>query len=315
MSRSLEWSELKTGVAAFGVIVALTIAILVFARVGALHGDTSSIYVITDEAPGVLNGTEVWLSGLKIGLVKDVHFRSVNTDTAQRIAIHTTILSNRMYLIRRDAYADIRPGGNLIGSPIVFIASGTSAAPALKDGDTLVTRSNSMMKPVGNRVAAIGARVGMLADSGSRVIAILNSQMGTLGKITREGIPKIAATTGGIASMMGKATSGGGSVGLMMQGDFPARVARIRAEIDSITGLLSSGNGNVGKLRGDSTLFRTVAHLRGEIDSLRAAYSAGNGIARARTDTALAAQMARMRVELGLLMADVKKHPTRYISF
>src|SRR5215217_3211070 len=166
MARNLAWRDLKTGVVAFATIVALALGILLFARVGALHGDTTNIYVVTDDAPGVLDGTEVWLSGQKIGLVRDVHFRSVRTDTLQRLAIHLQILSDRMQYLRRDAYADIRPGGNLIGSPVVWISSGTSNAPALTEGDTLVEISTGMMRPVGERVEALGARMTILADSG-----------------------------------------------------------------------------------------------------------------------------------------------------
>src|SRR5512138_567856 len=105
MARNLEWRDLKLGAIGLTIIVAGALSVLLFARVGALHGDTTDIYVVTDEAPGVLNGTEVWLSGEKVGLVRDVHFRSVNTDTLKRLAIHLEILSDRMPFIRKDAYA------------------------------------------------------------------------------------------------------------------------------------------------------------------------------------------------------------------
>src|SRR5678815_363353 len=138
MARALAWRDLKVGTIALVAMVGLALSILFFARVGALHGDTTDIYVVTDDAPGVLAGTEVWLSGQKVGLVKDIHFRSVTTDTLERLAIHLQILSDQMHYIRKDAWADIRPGGNLIGSPVVFISSGTSNVAALNEGDTLM---------------------------------------------------------------------------------------------------------------------------------------------------------------------------------
>ena len=93
MSRNLAWRDLKTGTIAFVAIVGLAMSILLFARVGALHGDTTNLYVVTDDAPGVLSGTEVWLSGTKVGLVRDIHFRPVTTDTSQRLAIHLEVLT------------------------------------------------------------------------------------------------------------------------------------------------------------------------------------------------------------------------------
>ena len=61
MSRPLPWRNLRVGVIAFIVIVGSALGILLFARVGALHGDTTNIYVVSDDAPGVLAGTEVWI--------------------------------------------------------------------------------------------------------------------------------------------------------------------------------------------------------------------------------------------------------------
>src|SRR4029078_10704597 len=105
------------------------------------------IAVVAADARGVLSGTEVWLSGQKVGLVKDVHFRPPSTDTLERLAIHLEILSKHMHFIRKDAWAELRPGGNLIGSPVVFISSGTSNVAALNEGDTLKEISTGMMKP------------------------------------------------------------------------------------------------------------------------------------------------------------------------
>ncbi|MEO8192427.1 MAG: MlaD family protein [Gemmatimonadales bacterium] len=315
MARNLEWRELKVGGIAFAVLISLAVSILLFARVGALHGDTSNIYVLTDDAPGVLNGTEVWLSGEKIGAVKDVHFRPITTDTLRRLAIHTEVFTGRLHFIRKDAYADIRPGGNLIGSPIVFISSGTSNAPPLRNGDTLITQSTGKMKPLSNRVGDLGPRVNALADSGKRALALLNSQMAGLAKLGRTGVPPLVAAGTEASKLVGKATRGEGSIGLVIRGNVRERLRRITASKDSITMLLSSEKGNIGRFRKDSTLATTVGRIRSQLDSLRTGYSTVGGITRMRSDTALAAEMTRMRTELTALMADLKKRPRRYISF
>lgn len=315
MARPLEWRELKTGTVALAVLVSVIFGVLFFARVGALHGDKSNVYVLTQEADGVLEGTEVWLSGQKIGLVKDIHFRSISTDTVERLAIHTEILSDRMHLVRKDAYADIRPGDNLIGSPIVYISSGTSLVPALKSGDTLINVSTGKMKPVGEKVTELTARLSALADTGKRISTLLNSTGGTLGAFKQDGMAKVSDISATVSGVMSKATSGNGTIALASRGQLGTRVARISSAKDSIVLLLSSGRGNVGRFRKDSTLFRTVSHVRSELDSLKAMMSGAGTLQRARSDTTLTIEMARLRAELTALMADVKKHPGRYISF
>jgi hypothetical protein len=314
MARNLEWRDLKIGVIAFTAIVGLALSILFFARVGALHGDTTDIYVVTDDAPGVLAGTEVWLSGQKVGLVKDIHFRPVTADTLERLAIHLLILSQHMHFIRRDAWADIRPGGNLIGSPVVWISSGTSNARAVNPGDTLVEISTGMMRPVGDRVAALGNRMTVLADSGGKVLRLLQSQVGTAGRLVGGGWPRVTAQTDQLARIARNASRGNGTLGLMLHGELGSHLSNIRASKDSIALLISSGNGSVGRFRRDSTLMKQVAHLQSQVDSLRAITSSGTGIGRMKTDSALTKEMARIRVELAALMADLRKHPLRYLK-
>lgn len=57
------WRGLLPGTIIVVVIAALTVAVLVYARVGRLHGDTYRLYIRTDAARGVIKGTEVWLAG------------------------------------------------------------------------------------------------------------------------------------------------------------------------------------------------------------------------------------------------------------
>lgn len=315
MARDLQWSELKTGVIAAAMIVTLVLGVLFFARVGALRGDKDDIYVLTQEADGVLEGTEVWLSGQKIGLVKDVHFRPVSTDSLERLAIHAEILRNRMYLLRRDSWADIRSGDNLIGSPIVFISSGTSKARPLNPGDTLVNVSTSKMKPVGVKVDELLTKLTTLADSSKRVVAALSSPTNNVGAFRQSGIAKIHDASVTLSGLMSKTTTGGGSIALASRGNLPERVSRLLAEKDSIALLFTTDRGNVGRFRKDSTLFRKVSEIRSELDSLKAMTSGTTGIARFRSDSTLTIEMARARAQLTEIMADLKKHPGRYIRF
>ena len=54
MPHRLHWSELTRGLIGVAVIVALALIVLVFARVGALHGKKVTLYVVTDESNGCL---------------------------------------------------------------------------------------------------------------------------------------------------------------------------------------------------------------------------------------------------------------------
>ena len=315
MARSLEWRELRLGVIASFLVAAFVIGILFFARVGQLRGDTGTLYVYSDDAVGVLPGTEVWLSGEKVGQVKRVRFRPVSTDTLRRLAIETQIIAERMQYIRRNSRVDIRPGGNLIGTPVINITGGTSQAPGIASGDTLAAESSSAFKPIGVRVETLNAKMSVLADSAKRLAALIKSPRSTLGAFQQNGMPAMPRAMDTMDDLMRQATTGNGTIGLATRNDLAGRMTRLMAAKDSITTLLTSGKGTLGRFRTDSTLMRNVAELQLELDSLKKRFSGTGTFARASTDSSLANEMARMKAELTALMADLKKNPKSYIAF
>ena len=316
MSASVSWADLKIGIAAVIALFALVLSILLFARVGALHGDTKTIYVTTSNANGVLAGTEVWLAGQKVGLVKAIRFRPVSTDTLHRLAIQTDILANRMELLRRDSYADIRPGGNLIGSVVIYLAAGTTKAPPLRNGDTLATRLTNAMTASADQANLLGAQLNNLADSTRKMLARFSDPSGSIGAFRSRGIGQLNSVSAIASSIHARAITGNGSIGLAYRGRVPERIGRVFAAKDSIMLLLSSGRGNVGRFRRDSTLPREIASVHASLDSLRALFSNPHGdAARFRNDTSLKSELARVKTQLDSLMKDVKAHKMRYLSF
>jgi phospholipid/cholesterol/gamma-HCH transport system substrate-binding protein len=315
MPRPLPWSDLKTGLIGAAVVAALAFGILFFARVGQLRGDVERLYVYSDDADGVLPGTEVWLSGEKVGQVKRVRFRPVTTDTLRRLAIEALIIADKMPYIRRDARVDIRPGGNLIGSPVIYISGGTSKGRQLVAGDTLVTVSNSAFKPLGVRADSLGRRLAALGDSTKKLVDLMSSPSGTMGALSKYGIPGVPNASGALGNLMEKVEDGNGTVALMMRNDIGARLSKLMAAKDSIAALVASGNGTLGRFRNDSTLFRDIASVQAKLDSLKQRFSGNGTVARARSDSSLTIAMAKMNAELAALMADLKKNPRRFITF
>lgn len=314
MPRTHSWSELKVGLISGAVILAIVLGVLIFARVGALHGKRDQVFVLTDHAPGVLPGTEVWIAGEKVGLVKAISFRPVSTDTSRRVVIETEILSKFMSQVRRNSFADLRPGGNLIGSPVVYISPATTASPQLHSGDSINTRSVGVIKDVGENVTQLVSRLTVLADSTSKTIALLNSEAGAVGAFTRNGLPRIASVSGMISGLLNQAQHGNGTAGLISRGDFRARFSRVMSAKDSITELMTSGNGTLGRFHRDSTLAPTIGRLRAEVDSLRTMITGGNtSLSRMKSETTLSREMTRARAQLDSLMKDIKKHPRKYL--
>ena len=316
MPHQLHWRELTGGIVAALVIALVTIVILVYAQVGALHGKKVTLYVVTDEAPGVLSGTEVWLAGEKEGLVEDVTFRPPAVSNTERVLIKAAVLKEAMPSVRRDSYAQIRPGANLIGTPVVYISPGTMSSPGLRDGDTIHARPKAAIADltedigsIGPEFRALGRATGELADKKDRPV-------GTLGNVKANGLEDFPDIQAGIASLNARATASNGTLANLNRSGVFARASHAIAAADSIKNLMSSGKGSVGRFRRDSTLGTQAKHVLAEIDTLRALVKSPVGtIAAVHSDSVLARELDRQHILLKELINDIKNNPMRYIRF
>ena len=314
MARDTTWKDLKVGLLSAAALVALVLSIFLFARVGAIRGDKFKLHVLTGDATGVLKGTEVWLSGQKIGLVTDVAYMSTTTPVVDRMVVNLEIRAREFPLIRRDSKAEIRPGGNLIGSPVVMISSGTAKSPPVQDGDTLNAVEGVVIEGMMTSVRKVGAEVTALGSDLGKAIAQAKSPRGTTGAFLQNGMPSLSATSAQFARLRAEMERGNGTVGLAMQNGLFGKATAVMSSADSLRTMLATG-GNIGRFRRDSTLVPTVQSMLSRVDSLRAlaANPVGN-IGRARGDSTLSTELARLRRELDALVKDIKKHPLRYIA-
>lgn len=316
MPRQIHWSELRVGLFAAAGITAVVLSIMLFARIGALHGKKATLYIVSADATGVLKGTEVWLSGQKVGLVRNVRFQASSVDTLERLVIESEILADRLSPIRRDSHARIGPGSSLIGATVIFITAGSARAPGLGDGDTIRAAIATKVMDIGEQMAVAGTAASSLAVEVKGLAAKMSNPNGSIGAMSARGMPALTSAGSRMSSLMNKATRGTGTVGRLMRGDFGARVSRAMAGADSITALVSSNRGNVGRFRRDSTLVPTISGVMAELDSLRAlATNPAGTIGRAHNDSTLLRLMDKSRASLDSLMKDIKSHPLRYISF
>jgi hypothetical protein len=316
MPRHLHWSELTGGIIATALIIGLIVVIFLFARVGALHGKKVTLYVLTDDATGVLAGTEVWLGGKKAGLVKAVGFRPPSPDTLERVVIKTEILKDGLPNVRRDSHASIRPGDSMIGAIVVYISPGTAAAPQLHDGDTVHVQHHSKIADLTKDVGRIEPALSELAAQVKELNTKASQPVGTLGNIRAHGIPRLPDVSARMSRLAAKATSGRGTLALATRTDLTGRASRAMAAADSIRTLMSSNRGSIGRFRRDSTLVTKASKVLAEVDTLRSLLSNPVGsIAAAHPDSALTRQLASTRFLLDSLINDARKHKGRYINF
>lgn len=318
MASHSRWSDLTIGLASIAAIIALAAATLVFGRVGSLHGKTFRLFVTTDEARGVIRGTEVWLDGQKVGLVKSVGFQSANASPKERVVIALSVLDGVRPQIRRDSRVSMQSGGSIIGNQVVYLTSGTARAAGIHDGDTIHSVSQSDYESLASDASAAAHQLPAIIDNVKLIGAQLRTTEGTLGAFGLDGTRQLEAVRAKTDRVMNTLSSSNGSVGLLLDGRsaLQRRVAEAMAAADSLRQLVSSNRHSLGRFRRDSTLARQVADLRAELARLQTLMSNPNGtVGRFRTDSAIVRGLHADLASMDSLFADLKKHPLRYIAF
>ena len=316
MPRRVSWSDVRGGLIACVVLIVAAVVILRFSRVGALHGDTFPLYATVGDASGVMKGSEVWLSGQKIGKITDISFRPPqNSDTLHRVAIAMEILSRYSDAMRRDAVGQIRSGGSFIGPAVIYLTPGTTRGAPIQPGDTIriasapaFDRATAQLSTAARDLPAIMGNVQVLR-------AELDSTRGTMGALMNgAGMSQLGRARLSVQQLRG-ALGGGGTVDRVMNGDLAGRARRVMARADSVKALVASPNTSLGRFRRDSTLVREVGAIRDELSRLRTQVGSPDGtIGRFAQDSAITLQLAEAQNQMALLFADIKKHPLRYLS-
>jgi phospholipid/cholesterol/gamma-HCH transport system substrate-binding protein len=319
MPRHHRWKELTIGIFAGCAVLAAALAILVFGRPGRLHGKTTTLFVTTDAARGLIPGSEVWLDGQKVGVVKSVTFRPPSVSPRERLVITMEVIDNARPLLRVDSRVQIRAGGNIIGDQVVYLSSGTAKMRGVVAGDTIRGGQQSDTEEITSDMALASREFPGIIDNVKLLAAQLQTAQGTLGAFGIDGggreVARLTERTAHLLREMGTST---GTLGRVMseRGDFQLRAARTLAQVDSIRTLLASGKQTLGRFRRDSSLIGELGRVRAELAGIQSlANSPAGTIGRLRTDSVLVRNIHRDAAALDSLVADMKKHPLRYIAF
>jgi ABC-type transporter Mla subunit MlaD len=312
MKKALTWRSVAGGIAGILAIALLVFVVLKYARTGTLRGDKFRLYVAVPDASNVLEGTDVWLNGQRVGTVARIGFAAPSAPLDQRVVIATDILSEFRGHIRLDSRASLQNGGTIIGAPVVYLTSGTPGTRVVAAGDTIRGVGKSDFEIAASRATEAAEALPAIASDFRIILANARSTGARVRSIAAEGGRNSFGTR--LGRLLGKFRGGSGSASLMMSDpELRQALSRTVASTDSLRTLLGSRMEEVGRFRRDSTLVPSVRSLRDDVATLqRLARSPRGTVGRVTTDSALVQGLDSLFAELSALMADIKTNPLRY---
>jgi len=151
--------------------------------VGNLH-DTfkKKMQLVTsfDEVNGLQAGANVWLSGVKIGKVKDMRI-----SRSRHVWVTLAIENTAQEFIVKDAKTKIGTDG-LIGNKVVVIYGGTQNSEAVTDGDTLRVGSTYSTENMMNTLQKNNENLLAITTDFKKISHKLTTNEGTVGKLLND---------------------------------------------------------------------------------------------------------------------------------
>lgn len=119
------------GIFVLAGLVFLAIGILAIGNLHETFKKKIEVVALFDDVSGLQTGSNIWFSGVKIGIVSNLQFYS-----QRKVKVMMKVENKAQPYIHKDAFAKISTDG-LIGNKILIIYGGTSRSPMIEEGDTL----------------------------------------------------------------------------------------------------------------------------------------------------------------------------------
>jgi phospholipid/cholesterol/gamma-HCH transport system substrate-binding protein len=227
MSEITRKRQIAVGVFIFVGLVILVGGIFTIGNQHKAFVSTIRIKAVFDDVQGLQPGNNVWLSGMKVGTVKQVSFFGVS-----QVEIIMNIEKQAQPHIRKDMTVRISTDG-LVGNKIVVISGGTPEAPAIQNNDQLA----------GEHLAGTQEMLTTLQASGSNLLAI----------------------TGNLKAVSQKLSSGQGTLGSLIND--PSIAEQLRASIDNFRATAAGSERMMANLEGFSAALHKPGGLAQELVS------------------------------------------------
>jgi phospholipid/cholesterol/gamma-HCH transport system substrate-binding protein len=286
-----------------------------------LISNQTQFRALIDHTQGLKVGGPVRLNGVdvgnvrRIGIAKDMPQVEIVFSVASHVAPH----------IHEDASVSIRALG-LLGDKFLDIVPGTPSKPLLRRDGILPGKAEPDMTGLASDASVTFGNINAAIADIQRLLGNLTEGQGTAGKLmtdpalydrSQRVLEKLDRASEKSIDLLGKVERGEGTIGqLITDKEIYTRANRALKELSDLTNRLGNQNGTLVKLT-DPLLYRRLDNLTSRGEQLLSKLESGDGstIGKLVSRDELYTRMDKLLTEVEDLVADVKKHPTKYFKF
>src|SRR5690606_14472475 len=162
------------------VLIGLIILVAGILVLGTQQNKFSKNLVVTTyfhDVKGLKVGNNVWFSGVKVGIVKEIKFQSIDD---VKVVLHIEEKSSQF--IRGNVVAKLGSDG-LIGNAIVNLVGGSEQAPAIKDGDVIKSAAGTDTEAMFATVQTNNENLGEITKNFAMLAKEMVEGTGTVGAL------------------------------------------------------------------------------------------------------------------------------------
>lgn len=229
-----------------GIFISLGIIAFVFLLFNIGGGSTifsSQLHLLGrfSQVKGLHQGSEVSLSGLRIGVIKDI---TIAKDGTKELIVELAVSKKYAPNLRKNSTATIKTQG-VLGDKYVEVSIGTEDSPALKNGEQISSGEQAdLFTKSGNLVTDVSRYF----DKEGEVTVLLNN----LNKLS-----------GNLAELSTQIKTEKGLLHEMVYGNSGSSFNKSTASLSNILSKIDKGEGTLGALVNDPAVYEDLKSLMG----------------------------------------------------
>ena len=296
--------EVKIGIFAVAMIVAAWAGIRFLQGLDVLSRN-AVYYASYDQVSGIQAASPIMLKGVKVGTVTDI---SLDPRRSDNVVLQFTI--KRQYRIPKDSEAKIFSDGFMGGKAIEIVYGKSSEF--LEKGDTLRSvRGRDLMDVAGSELEFFKQKVSQVTADLSRTLNNLNLLIETNAQSINGTMQHLDAMSGDLADLLDTEKRNLAAAVENLTA-FSAMLGENAPRIDSMMGNLN----RITTELAEAGFARELSETVGEMNLLLERIQEGDGtVGRLLNDPSLYESLNEASDNLASLLADLEQYPGRYVHF